>query len=461
MQDFVNGLGRQKVAPPLESVINFMREYWESYGNQFQWLVNNREPSVAITNFLRNYEFFDLDVSQGQIDSQGQKDCRHRNDSYHQKDSQDCVIEMYFEAYLAQSERDTQAADESFHSSDNLHITANIISDPYRLDFVLDQNKLWVPSLREPILDSCVGFLPAHVDMHLNGWDGSYASVTVKKQFSDDVHLERVYRLNLPDFIVSQFKCARPLSPLMAKPKVERQPPSKLHVRKRGNTPYSSPNTVKKVKPRRDKQRVEALKLPNPTPLRELSCGSARVQGTGAQSVLEHGPRDVYPGECDACQTAVQYKAHDFDPLQSKFANFDFIRPENTDIIINMVKSTSYGMFGGRPPPSGSPKGMFQSEDVLRNGQLDAVASPKATPTQTPGIANKILDGLLQCDDDDENPFLEQEMSVEVARKVQEWAEANFEARTREHRQTRSRRMNKTDNIEAEVFSTVSSLSIV
>ena len=425
MLDFVNALGSQQLIAPLHALTDFMRNYYEAYGTQFRWLVNDRDPITPITNFLRTFDFFD------------------------QNDSGSCIIQMHLEGYLDQAQTTSTPAEDTIQSAQHLHIVANAISVPHRVDFSLTSAGMLKPHFQEPLLDPLVPLVPVDVNFDAIGWDGRYASVTVTKRFPENVRLERVFRLNLAKSIMSQLDDGRPMEQSTRKPKPRLPSPVVvMTVHKPQNAPYSSSSSAKHVKPRRDKKRkAQALIVPDSSSstLREISSGSARVQGRGGISEFEAAARDHHPGVFDTYQDVIVRTARVF-PKLPKF-QVPIPRTENSNLIVNIMDGVSNNLTTMTMPFSKQPFRRFGMKEKTnrwvraasrQNGQVkddSLTLKPGGNQPCSNELAQTlqtVLDTITgaECDS---NPFLALEMSIDGALKLRAWAKDNYEARFAEH----------------------------
>jgi hypothetical protein len=222
-------------------------------------------------------------------------------------------------------------------------------------------------------------------------------------------------------------------------------PVALMTVRKPQNVPYSSSSPTKHLKPRRDKKhKAQALKVPHSSSdtLRELSSGSARVQGKGGISEFAAAARDFHSDVFDTYQDVIVQKARVLPKFQIPIP-----RTENSNLIVNMMDGISNNLTTMTMPFSKQAFRKFGIKEranhwvkpALKQNKLVKDDSPKLKPGNNDPCNNEVAQSLQRVLEKiteagfDSNPFLELDMSIDCALKLRMWAKHNYEERFTGH----------------------------
>jgi hypothetical protein len=167
MRDFVNAQGCCTFLLPVRRLVDFMLSYHDSFGHGFSWLFDDSDPVFAVTNFLRNLDFFE------QMDTDG------------------CRICIDLDAKVEHSSAGIM------ESEYTLKITATTVSPLHKIELSLASRAMPKPVFIEPLLDYEIPLEPLHVQLTELSWNGRNTSVIVAKRFPKNIKMERHIRLQV------------------------------------------------------------------------------------------------------------------------------------------------------------------------------------------------------------------------------------------------------------------------
>ncbi|KAF2663244.1 hypothetical protein BT63DRAFT_123158 [Microthyrium microscopicum] len=393
MRDFVNSLGRRQIATPLHELAGFMLQYHEVYGAHLTWLLNASDPTAAITNFLRTFDFFS------------------------QNDTGVCLFQVRFEAFVDWGDEDD--LDDNQERAKKLYIFGIIQHTPHELDFINWDHTLQQPLFREPVLANEVPLFPLDINYTCNDW--GLATVTVLKHFPENIRLERVYRVKIvhdkPAVVSPPPKPLKSSPPTAVKTCTSSRRKAKQPFRP--ESPRNHPSSVPKAKTMRARPPNRAtLRVPI-NPLRAVSTGSSRVQGRG-RSDFERAAMDNHDGVARSYQDVSVHKAFVAPKLK-----LEDMRPENVEI--RMMGSAPSGLpmrsvrsfWDNDSPPPVEAIEASSARRQFRGTKTEEQFTPISPLRSTPRTKNYNVQ-------QDEMPPLDQEMSIQKARKLKHWADENL-----------------------------------
>jgi len=179
MHQYVNSFGHKEFSFPLKSLVEFMLEYHGTYGRHCTWFQSAGNIYSLVANFLRT------------------KDCFIQHTQSH------CSLEIYLstslqsirckEAYSGRPSLDSVAS----VPGQVLQITAEVLTSPYRLSYVMSADNKIGYLFEPPLLDQACHDVPQTIDVSSLTWQPRKVSVTVSRLFPGPVKFELAFRLKV------------------------------------------------------------------------------------------------------------------------------------------------------------------------------------------------------------------------------------------------------------------------